>query len=98
MTFWFVLAGVLNLGLSIVLVRPFGLAGVALGTAIPNVLFAAVVFIQVSRELDVSVGVFLGYVVPRALLGALPVLALLLGFKIALDLRGYLRLKLSSRA
>jgi len=131
-TVGFLVAGVLNLGLSILLVRPFGLGGVALGTAIPNVLFAAMVFIHACRELDVSVGVFLGYVVPRALLGALPALALLLWFKTALDvrsllalatagvamgavfaaswvffvyrndpyidLRGYLRLKLSSRA
>src|SRR2546422_11339614 len=35
-------AGVLNLVLSLVLAGPLGLAGVALGTAIPNVLFAAV--------------------------------------------------------
>src|SRR5437660_7395787 len=72
-TIGFLVAGVLNLGLSIFLVRPFGLGGVALGTAIPNVLFAAMVFIQACRELDVSVAQFLRYVVPRAVLGAVPV-------------------------
>ena len=86
-TIGFLVAGVVNLGLSIALVRPLGLVGVALGTAIPNVLFAALVFLQACRELDVSVGAFLRYVVPRALLGALPVLALLLWFKQGLGVR-----------
>ncbi|HEY3280085.1 MAG TPA: oligosaccharide flippase family protein [Gemmatimonadales bacterium] len=84
-TIGFLVAGVVNLGLSIALVRPLGLAGVALGTAIPNVLFAALVFVQACRELDVSTGEFMRYVVPRATLGALPVLALLLWFKVGLD-------------
>jgi len=87
-TIGFLVAGVLNLGLSILLVRPLGLAGVALGTAIPNVLFAGAVFLQACRELDVPVGRFLRYVVPRAVLGALPVVALLLWFKLHLDVRG----------
>jgi len=87
-TVGFLVAGILNLVLSIVLVRPMGLAGVALGTAIPNVLFAAVVFVQACRELDVSAGAFFRYVVPRAVLGALPALAVLLWFKVQLDVRG----------
>jgi O-antigen/teichoic acid export membrane protein len=86
-TVGFLVAGVLNLGLSIALVKPLGLAGVALGTAIPNVLFAGMVFIHACRELDVSLGKFLAYVFPRALLGSVPVLALLLWFKIGLDVR-----------
>jgi O-antigen/teichoic acid export membrane protein len=86
-TIGFLATGVLNLGLSILLVRPMGLAGVALGTAIPNVLFAGLVFIQACRELDVSIVGFVRYVVPRAVLGALPVLALLLWFKDSLDVR-----------
>jgi O-antigen/teichoic acid export membrane protein len=83
-TIGFLVAGALNLGLSILLVRPLGLAGVALGTAIPNVLFAGAVFVQACRELDVRPVDFVRYVVPRALLGALPVLALLLWFKVGL--------------
>ena len=74
-------AGVLNLVLSIALARPFGLAGVALGTAIPNVLFAAVVLVVACRELGLGVGAYMAYVVPRAALGAVPPLALLLWFK-----------------
>jgi O-antigen/teichoic acid export membrane protein len=87
-TIGFLVAGVLNLGLSILLVRPLGLAGVAIGTAIPNVLFAALVLVQACRELDTPVSHYLRYVVPRATLGALPVLALLLWFKLGLDVRG----------
>jgi len=97
-TIGFLVAGVLNLGLSILLVRPLGLAGVALGTAIPNVLFAGAVFLQACRELDVSAAQFLRYVVPRAVLGALPVLALLLWFKLQLDVRSLAALALAGLA
>jgi len=91
-TIGFLVAGVLNLGLSIALARPLGLAGVALGTAIPNVLFAIVVFVQACRELNVSLGEFFGYVVPRAVLGAVPALGVLLWFKHQLDVRGLVAL------
>ncbi len=86
-TIGFLIAGVLNLGLSIALVGPLGLAGVAIGTAIPNVLFAGAVLLQACRALDVSAAAFLRYVVPRAALGAFPVLALLLWFKNGLEVR-----------
>ena len=77
-------AGVLNLGLSIVLIGPFGLAGVALGTAIPNILFAVFVLAIACRELEISLPNYLKYVVPRATVGAVPVLALLLWFRLGL--------------
>ena len=80
-TLAFVGAGVLNLVLSIGLARPMGLAGVALGTAIPNVLFAGFVLASACRELEISVLAYLRYVVPRASAGALPPLALLVWFK-----------------
>ena len=80
-TMAFLAAGVINLVLSIALAGPLGLAGVALGTAIPNVLFAAFVLAITCRELRVSVADYVTYVVPRALIGATPVLALLLWFK-----------------
>jgi O-antigen/teichoic acid export membrane protein len=87
-TIGFLIAGVLNLGLSILLVRPLGLAGVALGTAIPNVLFAALVLVHTCRELEMPTLEYIRYVVPRAVLGAFPVLALLLWFKLGLEVRG----------
>jgi len=86
-TIGFLIAGMVNLVLSILLVRPLGLAGVALGTAIPNVLFAALVLVQACRELDAPVAEYLRYVFPRAALGALPVLGLLLWFKLGLEVR-----------
>jgi O-antigen/teichoic acid export membrane protein len=81
-TIAFLAAGVLNLILSVALVRPFGLTGVALGTAIPNVLFAAVVLVVACRELRIGVPAYLAYVVPRAAFGAVPPLALLMWFKL----------------
>lgn len=97
-TIAFLVAGVLNLGLSILLVRPFGLAGVALGTAIPNILFAALVLVHACRELETPVAEFVRYVVPRATLGALPVLGLLLWCKLGLEVRSLVGLAVAGVA
>jgi peptidoglycan biosynthesis protein MviN/MurJ (putative lipid II flippase) len=86
-TIAFLGAGVLNLILSLVLARPFGLAGVALGTAIPNVLFAGVVVVVACRELGIGVPAYLAYVVPRAAAGAVAPLALLMWFKFGIDVQ-----------
>ncbi|HJU44106.1 MAG TPA: oligosaccharide flippase family protein [Vicinamibacterales bacterium] len=86
-TIAFAVAGVLNLALSIILVRPYGLAGVAIGTAVPNVLFSLFVLAVACRELDIAPLAYLKYVVPRAALGALPVLALLLWFRLGLQVQ-----------
>src|SRR5688572_20942999 len=88
-TIAFVSAGLLNVALSIALIGPLGLVGVALGTAVPNVLFAVVVLRIACRELRISLGTYIGYVVPRAALGALPVLALLLWFKVGLHVQSF---------
>src|SRR5207302_5757205 len=84
----FLVAGVLNLLLSIALVGPLGLIGVALGTAFPNVLLAAVVLAAACRELKIGVLAYLRYVVPRATFGAVPVLALLLWFRLGVQVHG----------
>lgn len=84
-TIAFIAAGLLNLVLSILFARPLGLAGVALGTAIPNVLFAATVLVVACRELEISVMSYLRYVVPRATIGAIPPLVLLLWFRVGVD-------------
>jgi O-antigen/teichoic acid export membrane protein len=83
-TIAFIIAGIMNLALSIALAPSLGLIGVALGTAIPNMLFAAVVLAVACRELEISIGAYLRYVVPRATLGTIPVLALLLWFKLGI--------------
>jgi O-antigen/teichoic acid export membrane protein len=81
----FVVAGLVNLGMSALLVGPLGLTGVALGTAIPNVVFSAIVLAIACRELDMTLSSWARYVLPRAALGAMPVLALLLWFKLGLQ-------------
>ena len=97
-TVGFLVAGVLNLGLSLLLVRPLGLAGVALGTAIPNVLFAVLIFGHACRVMEVSILAFMRYVIPRAVLGAVPVLALLLWFKLGLEVRSLVELAVAGVA
>jgi O-antigen/teichoic acid export membrane protein len=87
-TIAFVAAGLLNLVLSIVLARPLGLAGIALGTAIPNVMFAVIVIATACRELRVPMSLYWQYVAPKAALGSLPVLALLTWFKVGLQVQG----------
>jgi O-antigen/teichoic acid export membrane protein len=88
-TIGFLITGLINLALSILLVGKLGLAGVALGTAIPNVFFAFLVLAVACRELEMSVMSYARYVVPRAVLGAVPVLALLLWFKLGLEVRTF---------
>jgi O-antigen/teichoic acid export membrane protein len=86
-TIGFFVAGLVNLGLSIALARPLGLAGVAIGTAIPNVLFALLILWQACRELETPIRQYLRYVVPRATVGVVPVTAVLIWFKTDLDVR-----------
>jgi O-antigen/teichoic acid export membrane protein len=80
--------GVLNVAISLLLVRRLGIAGAALGTAIPNVLFAAALLVLACREVSVRVAQYLAYVGGRALLGALPVAALGLWLKLAVGVAG----------
>jgi O-antigen/teichoic acid export membrane protein len=88
-TFAFLAAGLMNLVLSILFIGPLGLPGVALGTAIPNVLFAVVVLAVACRELGIAVATYLKYVVPRAAVGGLPILALLLWCKLGLGVQTF---------
>jgi len=88
-TIAFLAAGVLNLVMSALLARPLGLTGVALGTAIPNVLFSLVVIGAACRALKITMFDYARYVVPRAALGALPILALLVWFKAGLSVSSF---------
>ncbi|MED5329989.1 MAG: polysaccharide biosynthesis C-terminal domain-containing protein, partial [Planctomycetota bacterium] len=72
------LMGILNVGISLALIEKHGLMGVALGTAIPNALFAAAVFVMACREVQLPVIKVLSHTLGRSTLGALPVLGLLL--------------------
>jgi O-antigen/teichoic acid export membrane protein len=97
-TFAFVGAGLLNLAMSVALVRPLGLVGVAIGTAVPNVLFAAVVLVVACRELHIGVWSFLSYVVPRAAIGAIPAFTVLLWFRVSVGVEGILGLAVAGSA
>lgn len=90
--------GVLNLGLSLALVGSHGILGVAFGTAIPNVLFAAALLVLACRKLGVSMSSYLGYVAVRAGAGTLVPLALLLAVKHGLHPAGLGSLFLSGLA
>jgi O-antigen/teichoic acid export membrane protein len=85
----FLVTGVANVLLSIALVEPLGLAGVALGTAIPNVAFALVVLTLACRELRISPFEYVRYVVPKVALGALPVVAFLGWCRLTLDVTSF---------
>lgn len=47
-----------NLGLSLLLMKPLGIVGVALGTAVPNLVMCLVVIVQVCRKLQVTDAAF----------------------------------------
>jgi len=94
-TLAFLAAGVLNLVLSMLWARPWGLAGVAWGTAIPNILFAISILLLVCLELQLPIGRYFGYVATRAALGAIPVFAFLYWVQTAFVLQSYLRLAIA---
>jgi O-antigen/teichoic acid export membrane protein len=94
----FVVAGIVNVLMSIALAGPFGLTGVTLGTAIPNVVFAIVVLVAACRELEISLAHYLAYVVPRATAGAIPALVLLLWFRLAIGVETFADLVVAGAA
>ena len=82
--------GVVNVGLSIFLLERYGILGVAFGTALPNVLFAATVLLLVCREIGASTRDYLRYVVARPALGAVVPAAALLGWRATIGLDGWI--------
>ncbi len=85
----FIVMGVVNIGVSIALVGPLGILGAALGTAVPNVLFAAVVFQIACREVGVRRLEYLAYVPTRALVGMVPVVGWLALCRFVLHAEGF---------
>lgn len=73
--------GVCNLLLSIVLVKPLGILGVALGTAVPNVIYASWLLRDLCREVGISMGRMLIDLFRRVPLGLVPPVALALLMK-----------------
>ncbi len=81
--------GLCNLLLSMLLIRDLGLMGVALGTAIPNVVFGYLIVRMACQELGQGLFEYLRYGAGRSLVGMLPGLGLLSGIKLYLEPRGY---------
>ena len=88
----FVVAGLLNLGLSLLLVKPFGLVGVAWGTAIPNALLAVAMIYLAARSIAMPLPEYFRYVVWRPLLGSIPGVLFLWWTLETLDVHGFLAL------
>jgi O-antigen/teichoic acid export membrane protein len=88
-TIAFLCAAFLNLGISVVLIEPLGLAGVAWGTAIPNVLFALLVLVVACREVGISVIEYCGKVVPQTVLASIPVLAVVVYLKFVVGVHAF---------
>jgi peptidoglycan biosynthesis protein MviN/MurJ (putative lipid II flippase) len=80
--------GIINLVLSLLLVEPFGILGVALGTAIPNVLFALFVAATACRELGVRPKEYAAYVAGRAIAGAVIPFGALVAFRATVGFSG----------
>jgi len=73
--------GLANLVLSLALVKPFGILGVALGTAIPNVIYAVWLLRELCNELEISMRKLLMDLLHRIPLGLLPPVALAIFMK-----------------
>lgn len=97
-TIAFLITGISNVVLSALLIGPFGLAGVAIGTAIPNVGFAIAIWIVTCRELGVAPSAYLKYVVPRVAIGSLPILLLLQWSTVLFDVHTFTGLVASGSA
>jgi O-antigen/teichoic acid export membrane protein len=97
-TIAFLLSGLLSVTVGLLLVRPLGLIGVALGIAISDVLFAVYVLGLVCREVGVPVRHYVRYVATKAILGAIPVLLLLWALKRSLAFKGWTPVLLSGVA
>jgi O-antigen/teichoic acid export membrane protein len=77
----FAAEGVCNFVLSIILVRAYGLTGVAIGTLVPAVVFQGVLQpLIVCRSLEISLNVYCKEVLLRPILVLLPLLAVLYAF------------------
>ncbi|MEO7329960.1 MAG: oligosaccharide flippase family protein [Minicystis sp.] len=78
--------GVANLILSLFLVKPWGIFGVAVGTAIPCVLFAVALILLTCKELGLSAFRYVVHVGGRASVGAIPATLFLIWLKLSMHL------------
>lgn len=85
----FLISGALNLAIGLLLVRPYGMLGVAIGIAVCDVLFAVYVLRLVCAELGVPLRRYASYVAGKATVGAVPVFLLLVVLERGLALDGW---------
>jgi O-antigen/teichoic acid export membrane protein len=83
--------GIMNLCLSLYLVRDYGILGVACGTAIPNVLFSMLFLREACKRLDLGVGAWLQYTLGRLLPATVVCSSLLYFVSTQVQLAGYLK-------
>ena len=73
--------GLANLAISLALVERLGILGVAIGTAVPNVIFALFILTRACVALDIELKQYVVYVVTRAATGTLLPLITILAFQ-----------------
>lgn len=86
--------GVTNVAMSVVLVDQFGIVGVAVGTAVPNVIFGIIFLYFACKSIGLTLRDYVSYVVVRAAVGAMVPLLMLWLFQITFSLAGLLQLVL----
>ncbi len=82
--------GLCNLTLSLILVQHYGIYGVAVGTAVPNVVFALLFMYLACKHVEVPIDDYLKYSVQRSIFGALPALGFLALMKYQVGVEGWL--------
>ncbi len=80
----FLAMGAVNLIVSLSLVNSMGILGVALGTAVPNFVFALYVLVLACREIGVPLRDYAGYVLGKAAIGSLVPIGFLLAVRYGL--------------
>ncbi len=95
-TIAFLVTGVLNVIVSIILAGYLGLQGVALGTAIPNILFGICLIIFCAREVRFSLRSYFSQVFFKPLVAAIPLLAFFLWWNTRFQPNSYLELFLAA--
>lgn len=84
--------GVTNVAMSVALVDQFGIVGVAVGTAVPNVIFGIFFLYLACKAIGLTLRDYVSYVVVRAAVGAVVPLLTLWFFQVAFPLAGLLQL------
>lgn len=86
------IGAVLNVALSIILIHPFGLVGVALGSLIPSYLFWPIFLRKECRLLELSVWYYLKTVIGSALMASLVMMGAVMWYRANVDISTYLEL------